>query len=459
MKDIISVDYELFLDNIDLKGFDSKSSLSDADIVIFDPKIHELYYKHSTYSGKKSFDLDTSTKMKESAKHWNRELNSFLEAGKNVFIFLRGKEEFYLDSGQRETSGTGRNQKVTHIVDLYDNYKFFPLRLQVHNAEGKKVISKNNLIKTFLDDFKDVFSYKAYIEEKGDNIQSLLLNKTQDKIVSGVLKYKNGNIIFLPYIAPFYEHFFDDEDDFTDEGNIYQRKIIKNILEIDKTLSGIVEKSPKPNWIEEEQFRLKNVQEIEKKIKINLDEIKRIEEKNHDLEIQRSNEEVLLDLLYETGKPLESAVIKALQILGYKAENFDDGVLELDQVIISPEGDRYIGECEGKDNKSIDITKFRQLQDSLNEDFQREEVEEKAFGILFGNPYRNTEIVNRTEFFTTKCIKGAEREKIGLIKTIELFFVCKYLVENKDERFKKNCRKKIHESLGKVIELPEIPSK
>lgn len=138
MKDIISVDYELFLDNIDLKGFDSKSSLSDADIVIFDPKIHELYYKHSTYSGKKSFDLDTSTKMKESAKHWNRELNSFLEAGKNVFIFLRGKEEFYLDSGQRETSGTGRNQKVTHIIDLYDNYKFFPLRLQVHNAEGKK---------------------------------------------------------------------------------------------------------------------------------------------------------------------------------------------------------------------------------------------------------------------------------------------------------------------------------
>lgn len=126
------------------------------------------------------------------------------------------------------------------------------------------MISKNNLIKTFLDDFKDVFSYKAYIEEKGDNIQSLLLNKTQDKIVSGVLKYKNGNIIFLPYIAPFYEHFFDDEDEFTDEGNIYQRKIIKNILEIDKTLSGIVEKSPKPNWIEEEQFRLKNVQEIEK---------------------------------------------------------------------------------------------------------------------------------------------------------------------------------------------------
>ena len=82
--------------------------------------------------------------------------------------------------------------------------------------------------------------------------------------------------------------------------------------------------------------------------------------------------------MYESGKPLENAVIKALKILGYSAENYDDGKLELDQVIISPEGDRFIGECEGKDNKDIDITKFRQLQDGLNADFEREEVSEKA---------------------------------------------------------------------------------
>ncbi|MCD4724968.1 MAG: hypothetical protein K8R63_08995 [Bacteroidales bacterium] len=70
-------------------------------------------------------------------------------------------------------------------------------------------------------------------------------------------------------------------------------------------------------------------------------------------------------MLYETGKPLEQAVIKALKLLGYQAENFDDGILELDQIIISPENIRYIGECEGKDKKDIDVGKFRQLQDSL----------------------------------------------------------------------------------------------
>ena len=45
---------------------------------------------------------------------------------------------------------------------------------------------------------------------------------------------------------------------------------------------------------------------------------------------------------------------KALVILGYKAEIYDNGVLELDQIIVSPEGYRYIGECEGKNKKDID---------------------------------------------------------------------------------------------------------
>ena len=53
--------------------------------------------------------------------------------------------------------------------------------------------------------------------------------------------------------------------------------------------------------------------------------------------IELEEERRLKDLLFEQGKPLENAVIKALKIIGYKAENYDDGVLEMDQIIISPE--------------------------------------------------------------------------------------------------------------------------
>jgi hypothetical protein len=66
-------------------------------------------------------------------------------------------------------------------------------------------------------------------------------------------------------------------------------------------------------------------------------------------------------------------------------------------------------------------------------------------------------IENRHEFFTQKCIKGAEREKIGLIKTIDLFFICQYLKANDNDDFKTQCRKSIHDGLGSIINFPVIP--
>jgi hypothetical protein len=145
--------------------------------------------------------------------------------------------------------------------------------------------------------------------------------------------------------------------------------------------------------------------------------------------------------------------------MGYQAENYDDGDLELDQVIISPEKTRFIGECEGKDNKDINITKFRQLVDSLNADFAREEINERALGILFGNPERLTSPERRKLDFTKKCQNGAKRENIALVRTVDLFFVSKYLKENKDPDFQKKCRDAIINGLGKIVEFPTVTKK
>ncbi|WP_126652348.1 hypothetical protein [Chryseobacterium aureum] len=459
MKDIISIDYQLFLDEVKLIDFETKHSLSDADIIICKPYIAIPYGYHSSYRGKTSYNLDVSSKIKDFAIHWNKEINSALDAGKNIFIFLNEIQDFYLDTGRRDTSGTGKNQKVTNIVENFHNYKILPFNLEIHNSKGEKIVIKNNLVKTFVENFKNILSYEAYIESKDVEIHPLIYNKTQDKIISGIIKHKNGNIIFLPFIQPDSEEFYNDKDEFTDEGVKHQRKLLNSILEIDKSLSSSIEKSPKPDWLEDEKYKLIQVEIIKKEIDNKYASIKKIEDEIHSLETNRDSEESLLDLIFETGKQLENAVIKALKILGFEAENFDNGVLELDQVIISPEKIRYIGECEGKDSKAIDISKFRQLLDSLIEDFQREEIDEKAFGLLFGNPFRNTKIEERTDYFTTKCLKGAEREKIGLIRTTDLFFICKYLSENKNEKFKKQCREQIFKGLGGIIKFPELPKK
>ncbi len=234
---------------------------------------------------------------------------------------------------------------------------------------------------------------------------------------------------------------------------------IDHIVKIDKSVSGEFSKTPAPDWINHKNYELKEAELTKEKIKDKETKIIEIQQDIEQLNINVENQKNLKGLLYEIGKALENAVIQALKLLGYTAENFNDGTLELDQIIDSSEGNRYIGECEGKDNKDIDITKFRQLQDSLNEDFQREEISEKANGILFGNPQRLVSPSKRNLDFTEKCKNGADREKIGLIKTADLFKVAKYLLENKDEIFKELCRKEIHNQLGTVVKFPAIPKK
>ena len=37
---------------------------------------------------------------------------------------------------------------------------------------------------------------------------------------------------------------------------------------------------------------------------------------------------------------------------------------------------------------------------------------------------------------------------------MDLFFVTKYLVENKDEKFRKKCREAIETQLGQIVSFP-----
>lgn len=146
-----------------------------------------------------------------------------------------------------------------------------------------------------------------------------------------------------------------------------------------------------------------------------------------------------------------------LELLGYKAENYNDGILELDHIITSPDGDRFIGEAEGKDTSAINIDKFRQLAVNIQEDLQRDEVENSATGILFGNGFRLTKPSERAEQFTTKCINTAKSSNCVLVRTTDLFNVAKYAKESKDENFAKSCRDAIKNSVGKIVDFPTVP--
>lgn len=465
-KKILTIGLSLASEETEFCEFDSDISLLDWDIVLFKPDIVEyIYRRESTFQGRPCLSDNESFKLKAQSEHWRREIKSAVEHGKLVIVYLGELKQISIATGEKQTSGTGRNQKVTRIVTDYDNYHSIPLGLKPTSSKGKeiKLTAKNSeAISSYWNEFSDVSSYKVTIESE---YTPILLTKHGDKTVGTIARSKNssGALLCLPDIDFYPESFFvgeedeENEGDWTEEAKQFSSKFIKTIVSLDKALKSQGELTPEPVWAKDTSYKLNQEKEAAQKL-LN------IEKKLEDVQAEK---ETVLDqvrelerfrhLLFEKGKPLEFAILDALKTIGFEVSQYDDGESEFDAVFVSKEG-RLIGEAEGKDNKAINIDKLRQLALNIHEDLEREEVEEPAKPVLFGNAYRLLPIKDRSEPFTSKCISASTTSTTALVFTPDLFKVVKYLKDNRDARFSAKCRKAIFNTVG-LVEFPEIPQK
>jgi hypothetical protein len=127
--------------------------------------------------------------------------------------------------------------------------------------------------------------------------------------------------------------------------------------------------------------------------------------------------------------------------------------------MVNDDGNRLIGEAEGKDDKAIAVDKLDQLERNLREDFNRQGEEGASFatGVLFGNAFRLKPLEDREEFFKQKCVIAAKRSNIVLVRTPDLFVAARYLKAQRDAEFAKRCRDAIISSAGAVAILPTPP--
>ena len=458
-KDMISLGFEIpGFSNLE-KQFSASISLMDADIIIISPAIIAPNGSWINFSsGGGCYDISTSKRFLQQTEHLKKELIDFLKLGKTIFLFLDEKKSFSLALSVTHPR-KGENLYQTRSSS---NYDFLPINIgKLTSATGEKMqFVGNSLFNNFNKNFNSNLSYKAYLENI-ENGQVIYSGKDKSKILGSIYNIGNGHLITLPHLK--YDKNFieyneeEDENFWTKPAITFGNNLIKCFTEIDENISSNIKKTPTPEWANRSEYLTNKAKVIENSIDNNNQKIEELKHINLGLQEELLEEFRIKDLLFETGGALENIVTEALNILDYEAENFNNGVLELDQVILSPEKLRFIGECEGKDTKDINITKFRQLLESLNADFAREDVKEKAYGILFGNPQRLIEPEKRTLDFTEKCKIGAEREKIALIKTSDLFPIVKYLREKKNEAFKKKCREAIFKGLGKIVTFPSIP--
>jgi hypothetical protein len=317
-----------------------------------------------------------------------------------------------------------------------------------------------SILHTYWNIFGPLSEYKAIIG--GTITVPLVLSKDRQHVFGAIIRFQgsSGNFVLLPDIdfleVPGLSTMKGGESCWTKKAAVLGQKFIEAIIGIDDALRSQSMRTPVPTWAKDRIFDLP----VERKIN---EELLRLEQQEQSLqtkeaELKRklSEESILKWLLYEQGKALEVAIIRALILLGFTASRFRDSDNEFDVVFESAEG-RFIGEAEGKDAKPINIDKLRQLEMNIHEDYARDGVKEIAKAVLFGNAARLTIPSERKEFFTEKCLTAAKRIGCALVKTTDLFEVARYLSDDTNTAFAKQCREAILKACGEVVVFPSPP--
>lgn len=457
-KKIVTIGFEVNDEHTYVEDYNSDISLLDWDIILFKPDIRNYIDTADSYKGKPSLNESMSFRLREKTEHWRREIKDAVDSGKNVFLFLTDLAEIFIDSGQRNYSGTGRNRQTTVIVSEYSNYNCLPLKINPIKTKGSEIKlspKHGHSLSSYWSSFSEFSSYKVVLT--GEKIPATLLTKVGDKPVGAIYRPKdsNGSLVLLPDIEFYRDNFFDEEGEWTEESAWFAKKLIAEIVSLDKSLKGSNEFTAEPEWATNSKYKTIKERKLSEDLLKVESELEKIQLKKERLINEVKDTGRLRNLLFEKGKPLEYAIIEALKILGFKATQYDDGNSEFDAVFESSEG-RLIGEAEGKDNKAINIEKLRQLSLNIHEDLEREQVKSPAKAVLFGNPFRLMRPEDRGDPFTDKCKSASSTSSTALVFTPDLFEAAQYLSDNKDARFATRCRKLLLSSIGRVF-FPEVP--
>jgi hypothetical protein len=460
--------YRFFTVGFDLPGedfeyvpFDSDQTLLDADIILFEPMLG-AYSSYEGHNGRPLLSESSSFATKESLNHWRSEIVASVNAGKLVIIYLAKPIECYRHTGQKQFSGTGRSRVTTNLVTEISSYEAVPKLKAVGSKTGKEIrLEKDaSYLVAYWKEFSSYSPYEAVIE--GDFSRVLLRSRAGQRIVGAAIHSQAGVLLFLPPIRYDLKEFVradgrSKKKYWTEEALIFGKKLAASLSGLATTLKESTQVTPEPSWTVNSAYRFTRENELELNISAVSSQIAKLQPEKAVLERDLRRAGGLRRLLYEQSKPLENSILEALTLLGFGAKPFADGESEFDAVFESPEG-RCLGEAKGKDNKAVNIDKLSQLERNIQEDFARDEVKEYAKGVLFGNAFRLSPLEDRGKFFTEKCVSGAKRARVALIRTPDLFGPAKYLKEHpEDIEYAALCRKAIYTSEGAVVDFPMPP--
>lgn len=260
-KKILTIGFDLADESAEYSSFDNNISLLDWDVILIRPDIYSyINRKESTFQGNPCLSDNDSFKLKAQSEHWRREIKTAVEHGKLVIVYLCDKTPVSIATGEKRTSGTGRNQKVTRIVTSYDNYQFVPCELALTSGKGREMKLSNNssqIVSSYWKQFSAKSTYTVTIES--NNTTKLILTKNGDKEVGSLIRSNNSNgaLLLLPDIDFYQDDFINDENEWTSKGELFAKELIREVVLMAKLINSSGDITPPPKWVESEKFLLK----------------------------------------------------------------------------------------------------------------------------------------------------------------------------------------------------------
>ncbi len=298
-----------FGEYVDLR---SQVSLFDADFVLFCPSIELWAYGYTRkYQGKETLSEEGSFELKETMNHWQKELALFLDTGRTVFMLMADLDEFFVDTGERTYSGTGKNRVPTRHVTPMSNYELLPFTVSVtaSNGNSMKCHQDTPFFRGYWQEFSKESQYFVYFENATE-IDPLVVTRDGSRVVGGAFRSKGGGtLIALPWLNLLREEFFEDFGDFrksepkwTSAAKGWGQRFLETLISIDAAITSRSTATPTPQWARNEEYSTNREAELSRKLLEIQTQFAELEKTQEEIETEIASAGSLRALLFEQSR-------------------------------------------------------------------------------------------------------------------------------------------------------------
>lgn len=448
---LLSLGYDpVYGPNATRSEFSYDTSIFDYDAVIWDPCNGLVPYADtsafpypSTYRGLPALNDNASVRIAADTARRRQEFSEFVKMGRTLITIVRPPQRCFIDTGQKQHSGTGRNRKTTVIVDQFDLLSALPVNDCEFSRSNGKVIELlgGGPLTELLRKYRDSFEYAAIMANPpGEAIARV---GGTDRIVSSIHRSSGGGyLVLLPAIdwrVPYdsdSEDFPDEDAQWLPESEQFQIDLLAAIDQLAGS-SSITWPTWADQYLTEDQHNLrKDVVKQQERIELARDKLAKLQQRK---EVGESRNQLFLG----TGRGLELEVKKVLELLGGVVTEPTPG--RDDWKVSFPEG-KAVVEVKGV-TKSAAEKHAAQLEKWVAGEL--EETGQSPKGFLIVNTWRDTALAERTApSFPSQMIPYCQSRNHCLITGLQLFIICAEI--EKDLARAEHWRKALLATCGEV---------